>query len=140
MPAGIEPFSSPVRIALVEDDATLRAQLIDLLTVSGQAVVVYEEPSEQKADAWLAQHADRWDLAIIDVFIAQGNGLKLLGAHRLRLPHQRIAMLTGFATPQTRMACKQLGADAVFDKLEEIDALIAYCIQAQAGRSGSSMP
>lgn len=138
MPEGIEP-SFPVRIALIEDDSILRAQLIDLLTESGRAVVVYEEPSEQRADAWLAGNADRWDLAIIDVFIAQGNGLKLLGAHRLRLPHQRIAMLTGFATPQTRMACKQLGADAVFDKLEEIDALIAYCVQAQVARSGSAV-
>ena len=132
MSEGLQPLS-PIRIAIVEDDSILRAQLVDLLTESGQAHVVFEEASEQQAGAWLAQHPDGWDLAIVDVFIAEGNGLKLLAAHRIRLPHQRVVMLTGFATRETRMACRQLGADAVFDKLEEIDALVTYCVQATQG-------
>ena len=36
-------------------------------------------------------------------------------------------VLTNFATSDVRRRCLELGADAVFDKSNQIDALIDYC-------------
>ena len=38
-------------------------------------------------------------------------------------------VLSNFATPDIRRRCLGLGADGVFDKSGEIDALIDYCRQ-----------
>ena len=38
-------------------------------------------------------------------------------------------VLSNYATPDVRMRCAQLGVDAVFDKSNEIDALVDYCVE-----------
>jgi hypothetical protein len=37
-------------------------------------------------------------------------------------------VLSNYATPDIRNRCAQLGVDAVFDKSNEIDALMDYCM------------
>jgi DNA-binding NarL/FixJ family response regulator len=39
-----------------------------------------------------------------------------------------VLVLSNYATPDMRKRCAQLGADAVFDKSNEIDALVDYCL------------
>jgi DNA-binding NarL/FixJ family response regulator len=58
----------------------------------------------------------------------QGSGLGVLTACRERLPHQKIVVRSNYATPDIRNRCAQLGVDAVFDKSNEIDALMDYCM------------
>jgi hypothetical protein len=41
-------------------------------------------------------------------------------------------VLSNYATADIRQRCTQLGVDAVFDKSNEIDALVDYCIQQSA--------
>ncbi len=36
-------------------------------------------------------------------------------------------MLSNHATPEMRRRCLEYGADAVFDKSNEIDSLLIYC-------------
>jgi len=36
-------------------------------------------------------------------------------------------VLTNYATPDIRLRCTSLGVNAVFDKSNEIDALIDFC-------------
>ena len=52
---------------------------------------------------------------------------------------QKVVVLSNYATPDMRKRCAQLGADAVFDKSNEIDALVDYCVAlpAQAGAPAS---
>ena len=38
-------------------------------------------------------------------------------------------MLSNYATPDIRKRCAQFGVDAVFDKSNEIDGLIDFCIE-----------
>ena len=38
-----------------------------------------------------------------------------------------MVILTNFATPEIRKRAAELGANAVFDKSTELDALFAYC-------------
>jgi two-component system, OmpR family, response regulator len=40
-------------------------------------------------------------------------------------------VLSNHATNDMRWRCSQLGADAVFDKSTEIDALVDYCVSAR---------
>jgi len=51
---------------------------------------------------------------------------------RERQPHQKIVVLSNYATPDIRSRCAQLGVDAVFDKSNEIDALMDYCMNIDA--------
>ena len=121
------------RIAIVEDDAALRETLAALLRECPDVDIVLTTGVEAEADHWLGAHYDAWDVAIVDVFIQAGNGIRLLGAHRHRPEGRRIAIFTGFATPQARASCELLGADAVFDKTTDLEALIRFC-SADAGR------
>ena len=118
-----------LRTYIVEDNATIRENLIGTLEelASVQAVGIAETEDEGKD--WLSTYPEKWDLAIVDLFLRQGSGLGVLAACRARQPHQRVVVLSNYATPDVRMRCAQLGVDAVFDKSNEIDALVDYCIE-----------
>jgi len=53
----------------------------------------------------------------------------VLAACRDRPSRQKVVVLSNYATVDIRQRCAQLGVDAVFDKSNEIDALVDYCIQ-----------
>jgi DNA-binding NarL/FixJ family response regulator len=53
----------------------------------------------------------------------------VLEACQARARHQRVVVLSNYATEDMRKRCAQLGADAVFDKSNEIDALVEFCLQ-----------
>ena len=80
----------------------------------------------------LSGHPADWDLAIVDLFLKQGSGLGVLEACQGRRGKQRVVVLSNYATEDMRKRCAQLGADAVFDKSNEIDALVEYCMQQSA--------
>ena len=77
----------------------------------------------------MLNNPQKWDLAILDLFLKQGSGLGVLAACRDRKPTQKIVVLSNYATADIRQRCAQLGVDAVFDKSNEIDALVEYCLQ-----------
>lgn len=93
---------------------------------------------EAEGKAWLTAHASQWDLAIVDLFLRQGSGLGVLAACRDRTSEQKMVVLSNYATPDVRMRCAQLGVDAVFDKSNEIDALVDYCIVHSAQRPAAA--
>ena len=85
-------------------------------------------------------HSGQWDLAIVDLFLRQGSGLGVLSACRTRRPGQKMVVLSNYATPDVRMRCAQLGVDAVFDKSNEIDALVDYCLEQSGKAQAAAMP
>ncbi|MDO5290621.1 MAG: response regulator [Pseudomonadota bacterium] len=118
----------PVRTYIVEDNPTIRENLIATLQeLGGIAPIGYAE-TEQQGSAWLTRPGAPWDLAIVDLFLKQGSGLGVLQACRQRKPEQKVVVLTNYATPDIRIRCEQLGVDAVFDKSNDIDALIDFCL------------
>ncbi len=117
-----------VRAYFVEDNPTIRENLIATLEeLGGVAPIGYAE-TEQQGSEWLRQHSGQWDLAIVDLFLKQGSGLGVLQACRERNPEQKVVVLTNYATPDIRVRCQQLGVDAVFDKSNDIEALIDFCL------------
>jgi DNA-binding NarL/FixJ family response regulator len=116
------------RTYIVEDNATIRENLVATLEeLAGIQAVGFSETEDDGSD-WLTQNDQAWDLAIVDLFLRQGSGLRVLEACRDRRPSQKVVVLTNYATRDIRKRCAQLGVDAVFDKSNEIDALIQFCI------------
>jgi DNA-binding NarL/FixJ family response regulator len=115
------------RIFLVEDDERASAAIIDLLSDLDGMSVVACTASESDAVGWLMHNQLNWDLAIVDLALGAGSGLRVLSACRVRQPHQKMVVLSNQLTGQMRRRCKTLGADYVFDKASDIEALLAYC-------------
>ena len=122
-----------LRTYIVEDNATIRENLIGTLEELASIESLGWAEGESDAKHWLAAHAGAWDLAIVDLFLKQGSGLGVIEACRRRDPAQRVVVLSNYATTDMRKRCMQLGADAVFDKSNEIDALVEYCILQSEG-------
>lgn len=124
------PTAVELRTYIVEDNATIRENLIGTLEELACIKALGWAESEVQAKAWLGQQPPpAWDLAIVDLFLKQGSGLGVLEACKARTPDQRVVVLSNYATADMRKRCLQLGADAVFDKSNEIDALVEYCIE-----------
>ena len=121
--------STALRTYVVEDNPTIRENLVATLEELGGVSSVGYADTEQHGSQWLTQHSRDWDLAIVDLFLKQGSGLGILQACRQRLHDQKVVVLTNYATPDIRSRCKELGVDAVFDKSNEIEALIDYCLE-----------
>lgn len=117
-----------LRTYIIEDNATIRENLIGTLQELADVDAVGIAETEDEGKRWLFTHSDQWDLAIVDLFLRQGSGLGVLDACRNRRSDQKMVVLSNYATPDVRMRCAQLGVDAVFDKSNEIDALVDYCV------------
>jgi DNA-binding NarL/FixJ family response regulator len=118
-----------LRTYIVEDNPVIRENLIGTLEELASVKALGWAETENEARRWLsAQPSESWDLAIVDLFLKQGSGLGVLEACQGRQARQRVVVLSNYATADMRKRCAQLGADAVFDKSNEIDALIEYCI------------
>lgn len=112
---------------LVEDSPVIRDSLIATLEELVPVKVVGTAEDEFTALKWLGQADHPVDLVIVDIFLKDGSGLGVLrGSHVSKREH-KIVVLSNYATPDMRRKCLALGADQVFDKSHELDALIAYC-------------
>lgn len=114
---------------IVEDNPTIRENLIATLEELASVDTVGTADTENEGKEWLNGNPEEWNLAIIDLFLKQGSGLGVLAACRDRKAWQKVVVLSNYATADIRQRCAQLGVDAVFDKSNEIDALVDYCIQ-----------
>jgi DNA-binding NarL/FixJ family response regulator len=126
---------------IVEDNVTIRENLVGTLEELTCISAVGFAETEAEAVRWLGEHSDQWELAIVDLFLKQGSGLGVLQALSTRRADQKIVVLSNYATPDIRKRCAQFGVDAVFDKSNEIDALIDFCIEQSSAlrqTSGSS--
>jgi DNA-binding NarL/FixJ family response regulator len=112
---------------LVEDSPVIRQSLITTLEELSAIKVVGTAEDEASAVAWLSDTGNLVDLVIIDIFLKGGSGLGVLRSiHTLAL-RCHVVVLTNYATQDMRQRCLALGASRVFDKSNDIDALITYC-------------
>lgn len=132
-----------LRAYLVEDNATIRENLIGTLEEIAGVQTVGSADTEADSKGWLNRNIDEWDLAIVDLFLKEGSGLGVLEACAKRKPKQKVVVLSNYATQDIRERCLALGVDAVFDKSNQIDALLEFCMTCQdqgssAARNSSS--
>ena len=77
-----------LRTYIVEDNATIRENLISTLEELACIQATGCAETEDDGKQWLTGNPEGWDLAIIDLFLKQGSGLGVLAACRERPPGQ----------------------------------------------------
>lgn len=116
-----------IKTFIVEDSPVIRESLTVTLEELAPVEVVGSAEDEPAALAWLGAPDHRADLVIIDLFLPRGSGLGVLQGLKAQPSHGRLIVLSNYATPDMRGRCLELGADRVFDKSHDIDALLDYC-------------
>ena len=124
---------------IVEDSPVIRENLVAALEEMAPIRVVGSAEDEAGAVAWLA-NGHPCDLVIVDIFLKSGSGLGVLKSVTRQDPARKVVVLSNYATPDMRRKCLELGADRVFDKSNEIDALILYCCRIADGGTGETEP
>lgn len=113
---------------LVEDSKKIRESLIALINSMTEIVIADFAETQNDAINWLENNP--WDVVIVDLNLREGHGLEVLRAlqanSKVDLSTKRRVVLTNYASPQMRIRCEELGADAFFDKSSDIDRLIEY--------------
>jgi DNA-binding NarL/FixJ family response regulator len=112
---------------LVEDNRTIRDNLIPALEDLADARIVGFAETERDATGWMTSHASEWQLLVVDLFLKEGSGLGVLRSCKNRAPAQRAVVLSNYISPDIRARCMALGANAVFDKSKELDDFFDYC-------------
>ena len=117
-----------LRTYLVEDNPTIRENLIATLEELAQVETVGVADSELDGKTWLLNNPQAWDLAVVDLFLRQGSGIGVLESCARQSGNRHVVVLSNYATADIRTRCLELGANAVFDKSTDIDALVDYCV------------
>lgn len=120
-----------LRIYLVEDNPIILEWLAEALEELTDTKVIGSSGTECEACRWLNAHKGLWDVAVVDLWLAQGNGLQVI-KHLNRTDSQKVVVLTNYPTPQMRELCMSAGADAFFDKSTEIDEFTTYVFEENA--------
>ena len=129
---------SQLKAFIVEDSPVIRENLVAALEEMAPIHVVGTAEDESGAVSWLARAENSCDLVVVDIFLKSGSGLGVLKAAAGSTAALKLIVLSNYATPDMRRKCLELGADRVFDKSNEIDALILYCCRLADGGDGSS--
>ena len=124
---------------IVEDSVVIRDSLIATLEELAPVVVLGTALDEETAIKWLGQAGHEVDLVIVDIFLAGGSGLGVLRRVGTLDIDAKLVVLTNYATAEIRRTCLELGADKVFDKSSDIDALIQYCINAAKDNTAAAI-
>lgn len=123
----------PLTTILIEDNETIRDNLVPAMAELAAIEVMAIAQTSSEALVALEQHGEDWDLAVVDLFLKEGSGLTVLRACQNRPSHQNVVVLTNYPTQEIRRRCLALGADAVFDKSNELEAFFEYCSLLRSG-------
>jgi DNA-binding NarL/FixJ family response regulator len=124
---------SSLRTLIVEDSQVILDNLVATLEELADVEVVGTAADEASALRWMRESPQAFDMVIIDIFLKSGTGLGVLREARDAGLAVRRVVLTNYATPDIRERCRELGADRVFDKSNELEELIAYCSRLSSG-------
>jgi DNA-binding NtrC family response regulator len=109
----------PERILVVEDDATIRLTLGDVLGRAG-----YEVDQAETAGAGLERfRAKEYDLVLVDLRLPDGSGLDALRAMRESDPEALVVVMTAFPELRTAIASLKAGAYDYINKPFDLDEL-----------------
>ncbi|MEJ8836280.1 response regulator transcription factor [Ramlibacter sp. AN1133] len=122
---------------LVEDQPSMRDSLVEALSEIAGFEIAGWAADEKSAVAWLRDPSHHWDIAVVDlVLYGGGSGYGVLQALRARGRTRQMIVLTGTADPQVRQRCEEMGADGVFDKAMETEAMLDYCAKLSRAAGG----
>jgi DNA-binding NarL/FixJ family response regulator len=107
---------------LVEDHAAFRQALTTLLNMQSDLEVVGQAGS--LAEGRAAILVEEVDVAVVDVFLPDGNGVELVRELRQADPRLPIVILTAGVDPKLHALAFETGADEVCLKAEGIEEIM----------------
>ena len=120
-------------VFVVEDSAVMRRRVVEALEeLPGVRVVGW---ADREGPAIAAVEELQPDLVVLDLWLAEGNGLAVLEAVKRLARPPRVAVLTNHPSLPYRRRCAELGAEHFFDKAEGLDSLLEACRSVVAGRA-----
>jgi DNA-binding NarL/FixJ family response regulator len=105
-------------VFIVEDAVNMQAALNALVCSVADAEIVGVVASEETAFEWVDANPARWDLAIVDLTLEQGDGFSIVRRLKQEPDCGVLVVFSAFVTDPIRRHCRSLGADAVFHKTE----------------------
>lgn len=123
---------------LVEDQPAIRDSLNEALTEITGIEPAGWAATEKAATAWLRDPQHHWDIAIVDLVLEPGggSGFGVVQALQQRPATKKVVVLTATANAEVRRRCEEMGADGVFDKAMETEALLDYCVKLARAAGG----
>ena len=106
-------------VFVVEDSASIRTRLIDMLNAIEGVSVVGEAESAANAVSGIMQTLP--DSVVLDIHLPGGSGIDVLRAVHPRAPGIVFIILTNYPNPQYRRICMQAGASHFLDKTAEFN-------------------
>lgn len=120
-----------MRVFLAEDNPTLREQMAQFLRPMLGVEIVCTAITQKEAIDWLDANPGGWDLALVDLFLAQGHGFAILRHCATRTPRQKVVLMSGYVREPVRDRASAEGADAFFDKSTQMAELFDFCVETQ---------
>jgi CheY-like chemotaxis protein len=117
------------RILLIEDSAVLSRRLVDLLSEPGRVSVAAQAATQ--SEALLRLHEAAYDVLVVDIELAEGNGVAVIRQVRQLFPPDAqplVVVLTNYASDFVRDHCFAAGADYFLDKMRDISQLKAVVV------------
>ena len=121
--------ASERRILLIEDSDVLSRRLVDLLSEPGRLAVAAQAATQAEALTRLKEAV--FDVLVVDIELAEGNGVAVIRAARQMYPPDNqplIVVLTNYASDFVRDHCFAAGADYFLDKMRDIALLKAVVV------------
>lgn len=128
------PGSRSIRVGVIEDDPSIRAHLVDILTVSPGFEIIAEAASVAASEAVIKKKPD---LLILDLGLPDGSGIDVIRRVRqdTELSGCRILVLTLFSDERRVMDALSAGADGYLLKDTEDDIFVREIFATLAGAS-----
>jgi len=120
---GVPP--APLRVLIADDSPPVAEMLKELLEQPGRVEVVGW--ADARDEVLLAVSRTKPDVVILDLQLRTGTGTEVIRALRAdaRMAPLKILVTSNHVSPQLREGCLQLGADGYFDKVKELQELVA---------------
>lgn len=113
-------------ILLVEDNATFRKWIKDILLAKFPGMGVLEAAEGQQAVKTVRNSCP--DVVVMDIGLPGKNGLEVTKEIREECPLQKVMFLTNYNEPEFRQAAEEIGVDCFLDKGTTRASNIVGCV------------
>ena len=121
-----------MNILIVDDHAIVRQGLKQILTESGEVMLVGE--AEHGADAVRHVRAGRWDVVVLDISLPDRSGIEVLKQVKKEFPKIRVLMLSMHEEGLYAIRALKAGASGYITKQSAPNELMAAVRQVAKGR------
>ena len=129
------PAAVPLRFFLVEDSPMILERMLALLGDTGAQEAGHAAGVQAAIEGILAE---RPDVVILDMQLADGTGFDVLRALRARAPEIDVYFVSNFAADPYRQLAERLGARGFFDKSNEFGRIRDVVVERAAAKAAQA--